>query len=65
MNTKLTPEEKGIIERSGLFDPNFYALNCPDLLESGQAPNSDHYRNHFLEHGFFELRRPNAYFDPY
>ncbi|MBE3724682.1 hypothetical protein HJ192_06685 [Vibrio parahaemolyticus] len=53
MNTKLTPEEKGIIERSGLFDPNFYALNCPDLLESGQAPNSDHYKNHFLEHGFF------------
>lgn len=65
MNNKLTPEEKDAIERSGLFDPNFYALSSSDLLESGKEPTSDHYREHYFEHGYGEMRRPNAYFDPY
>lgn len=64
MTNQLTKEDRAAIEQSGLFDSNFYALNCPDLLESGQAPNSEHYKKHFFDSGFFELRRPNAFFDP-
>ncbi|EHH1060369.1 glycosyltransferase [Vibrio parahaemolyticus] len=65
MNMNLSSSDIELIEKSGLFDAGFYALNCPDLLESGKAPTEDHYKNHFYNHGFFEFRRPNAYFDPH
>lgn len=49
----LSSSDIELIEKSGLFDAGFYALNCPDLLESGKAPTEDHYKNHFYNHGFF------------
>ncbi|CED70309.1 putative glycosyl transferase, family 2 [Aliivibrio wodanis] len=63
--TKLNNETIDLIIQSGLFDPNFYALSCSDLWDSGNQPTSSYYATHFFEHGFFEYRRPNPYFDPY
>ncbi|MCB8879779.1 hypothetical protein ACELLULO517_06000 [Acidisoma cellulosilytica] len=47
------------IEASGLFDVDFYLASYPDVRGDGQDPLT-----HFLDFGWREGRRPNAYFDP-
>ncbi len=43
---------------SGLFDPNFYLTQYPDVAKTGIDPLS-----HYLSHGVVEGRMPNLYFD--
>ncbi|MFH6784759.1 MULTISPECIES: hypothetical protein [Methylobacterium] len=48
-----------LIARSGLFDPNHYLLESPDVVADGCDP-----LEHFCRFGAREGRRPNLYFDP-
>jgi hypothetical protein len=50
--------EADIVASSGLFDPNYYLLNSPDVLEAEIDP-----ARHFCADGWREHRRPNIYFD--
>ena len=47
-----------ILLASGLFDPNFYLTQYPDIAKTGTNPLS-----HYLSHGVVEGRMPNLYFD--
>jgi predicted O-methyltransferase YrrM len=48
-----------IIERSGLFDAEWYLSRYEDVARSGEDPLA-----HFSEFGWTEGRLPNFYFDP-
>ncbi len=47
-----------ILLESGLFDPNFYLTQYPDIAKTGINPLS-----HYLSQGVVEGRMPNLYFD--
>ena len=47
-----------ILQASGLFDPNFYALHSTDVMEAQMDP-----LDHFCEFGWREGRQPNFYFN--
>lgn len=47
-----------IIEKTRLFDADYYLATYPDVAASGIDP-----LRHYVEHGAAEGRRPNAYFD--
>jgi hypothetical protein len=51
--------ERGVIERSGLFDLSYYLIQNPDVRAAGVDPVQ-----HFCDSGWREGRRPNACFDP-
>ncbi|WP_323500112.1 glycosyltransferase [Variovorax sp. RTB1] len=48
-----------LIEKSGLFDPVFYALAYPDVRLSELSP-----LEHFIQHGLMAGRHPSIQFDP-
>jgi hypothetical protein len=52
------PDERAVIEASGLFDATFYLLGNPDVREARQDPLA-----HFIAYGARENRNPNLYFD--
>ena len=47
-----------IISRSGIFDPNYYLLNYPDVRKADINPLW-----HFVKYGWKERRNPTGYFD--
>ena len=51
--------ELELLEKSGLFDLQFYRSQCPDVAQAGIAA-----LEHFYDFGCREGRRPNFYFDP-
>jgi glycosyltransferase involved in cell wall biosynthesis len=51
--------ELELLEKSGLFDPQFYRSQYPDIAQAGIAA-----LEHFYDFGCREGRRPNFYFDP-
>ncbi len=51
-------EQRMRVARSGLFDPDFYCAEYPDVAERREDPLT-----HFMAWGVFEGRRPNALFD--
>ncbi|WP_124571175.1 hypothetical protein [Burkholderia sp. Bp8984] len=55
--SKELKKRRRIIERSGLFDANWYLMEYPDVAESGQDPIL-----HYLIFGAKEGRRPNPNF---
>ncbi len=57
--TAALAEQTAIIERSGLFDTDWYFQTYTDLAGSGLTP-----LEHFCLYGWAEGRRPNPYFDP-
>lgn len=52
-------EQRRIIEKSGLFDPEFYCHTYPDVVNANLDP-----LDHYTEWGGKEGRRPHALFDP-
>ena len=49
-----------LIDKTGLFDAEYYLANNPDIAQAGVDPFE-----HFLEVGYREDgRKPNTYFDP-
>lgn len=54
----LSPRE--MVERSGLFDPEFYVSMYSDVRKRGIKD----LLNHYLKHGSQEQRSPNELFDP-
>ncbi|MDK9705717.1 MAG: glycosyltransferase [Desulforhopalus sp.] len=55
---RLTSPQYRLLLRSGLFDPDFYLENNPDVAASGAEPLA-----HYLTRGFAELRQPGPLFD--
>ena len=56
---RLSTQEKQLIRDSGLFDPEWYCEQYPDVAISGIDP-----LEHFLEVGIYLERKPNPLFDP-
>jgi len=55
---QLTSRDYRLIRSSGLFDPDYYRRNNPDIEEAGTDPLV-----HYLTRGYLEQRRPSALFD--
>jgi GT2 family glycosyltransferase len=53
----LSRSERHEIEKSGLFDPDWYLETNPDVAQSGMDPFA-----HYLRNGFKEHRDPHPYF---
>lgn len=51
-------KELALVEKSGLFDENWYLSQYPDVATAGISP-----LQHYLRFGGFEGRRPNPDFD--
>jgi hypothetical protein len=51
--------DDNIVERSGLFDADWYLADNPDVSEAGVNAFS-----HYCAYGWREGRKPNFYFDP-
>ncbi|BCS87982.1 hypothetical protein PSDVSF_12240 [Pseudodesulfovibrio sediminis] len=51
--------DTALVKDSGLFDPDYYLRNNPDVERDGMDPLL-----HFMQHGYKELRRPCESFDP-
>lgn len=51
-------EQKRMIEKSGLFDKEYYLEQNPDVKEAGMDPIV-----HYLSHGAFEGRNPSSKFN--
>jgi len=49
---------EGELMASGLFDPEWYLRQYPDVAETGRSP-----AEHYLEEGYFRGYRPNSMFD--
>lgn len=50
-------DERILIEKSGMFDAEWYLKRYPDVAEAGMDP-----LDHFMDHGWRELRDPSASF---
>jgi hypothetical protein len=50
--------DRSEIERSGLFDPDFYVRRYPDINPEVLDP-----LDHYMDHGWREGRRPHPFFD--
>lgn len=51
--------ERSVIDRSGLFDHEFYLATYPDVRAAGIDP-----LDHYVDYGAREMRSPNPWFDP-
>ena len=56
---KINDKDKQLIRNSGLFDPEWYCEQYPDVAISGIDP-----LEHYLDLGIHLKRRPNLLFDP-
>lgn len=51
--------DKVLVEKTGLFDKEFYCRQCPDVLKAGENP-----LDHYFSQGTFNEIYPNQYFIP-